>query len=62
MLLFRPELPRWAATLACSVAAISLAGLAIQILPWFDQVNAEVLALTVPVNVAVAFAARRLAT
>jgi hypothetical protein len=60
MLLFRPALPTWASRFAGSVALISLAGFAVQIFPWFDQVNGEVLAAAVPINVAVAVAAWRL--
>jgi hypothetical protein len=60
MLLFRPALPSWASRLAGAVALLSLAGFAVQVLPWFDQVNAEVLAAAVPINFAVAVAARRL--
>jgi len=58
VLFFRPRLPGWVTTLAVSVAVLSLVGLAVQVLPGFDQVNAEVLAVSVPVNLAVAVAAR----
>jgi len=52
--------PGWVATLASSVAALSLLGFALQAVPGLDQVNAEILVATVPVNVAVAVAARGL--
>jgi hypothetical protein len=60
VLLFRRGLPWWTASLALVVAALSLLGLLVQVLPGFDQVNGEVLALTVPVNLAVAATARGL--
>ena len=49
---------RW---LAVAVAAISLFGLLVQLLPWLDQVNGEIIALLLPGNLAVAWAADRLA-
>ena len=36
------------------VAILSIIGFALQILPWFNQVNADVIALTLPVHVAAA--------
>lgn len=60
VLLFRRGIPAWVATLATVVASLSLLGFALQVLPGLDQVNAEILAATVPVNVAVAVAARLL--
>lgn len=61
VLLVRPTLPVWVAGLATLVAAGSVLGVLVQPLPGFDQVNAEVLALAVPVNLALAWAIRRLA-
>ena len=60
LLLFSRGVPGWVATVAASVAALSLLGFALQALPGLDQVNGEILAATVPVNVAVAVAARGL--
>jgi hypothetical protein len=48
----------WLATL---LAASSIVGLVIQILPGFDQVNGQLIALALPVNVGVALAVRRVA-
>ena len=44
---------RAAEWLAATTAALSMAGLLLQLLPGFDQANAEVLALAVPLHVAV---------
>ncbi len=38
--------------LAAAVAASSVVGLVVQLLPWFNQVNGQVIALTLPTNVA----------
>jgi hypothetical protein len=43
---------RWACWVAFAVAGLSLLGLAIQVLPWFDQVNGEVIALALPPTLA----------
>ena len=43
---------RAARALAMAIAVIALAGFAMQILPWFDQVNGEVIALTLPAHLA----------
>jgi hypothetical protein len=48
---------RWAVRLAFAVAALSILGFVLQILPWFNQVNGEAIALALPVNLAVAWAA-----
>jgi hypothetical protein len=51
---------RWAARpalgLSGAVAAISLLGFALQVLPGFDQVNGEIIALALPVHLALAWA------
>jgi hypothetical protein len=56
---------RWARRpvmlLALLVAGMSLLGVVLQILPWFDQANIEALALAVPVHVALAWVVYRLA-
>jgi hypothetical protein len=56
---------RWAARpawlLAAAVAALSVLGFALQPLPGIDQVNGWVIALALPINLALAWAARRMA-
>jgi hypothetical protein len=56
---------RWAARpawlLAAAVAALSVLGFVLQPLPGIDQVNGWVIALAMPVNLALAWAARRMA-
>lgn len=39
---------------ATRIAFLALIGFAIQILPWFDQVNGDVIAMTLPVHIAIA--------
>jgi hypothetical protein len=51
---------RAARILSAVVAGIALAGLAMQLLPWFDQTNGEIIALTLPVHLALAWAVRAL--
>ena len=50
---------RPALQLGALAALSSLAGLALQVLPGFDQQNGEILALAVPVNVGLAWGTRR---
>ena len=50
--------PRWALPLALAVAALSLLGAVIQVLPGIDQANGEVIALALPVNLALAWIVR----
>jgi hypothetical protein len=56
---------RWAARpawlLAAAVAAISVLGFVLQLLPGLDQANGWIIALALPVNLALAWAARRMA-
>ncbi|HEX8359713.1 MAG TPA: DUF4105 domain-containing protein [Longimicrobium sp.] len=56
---------RWAARpawlLAAAMAALSVLGFVIQPLPGIDQVNGWVIALAMPVNLALAWSARRMA-
>lgn len=56
---------RWAArpawVLAAAVAALSVFGFVAQVLPWLDQRNAQVIALAMPINLALAWTVRRLA-
>jgi hypothetical protein len=47
--------------LAVAVAAISLLGLLLKLLPWFGQVNHEVIALALPVHLALAWSLYTLA-
>jgi hypothetical protein len=46
---------RPARTLSIVIAAIALFGFAMQALPWFNQVNGEVIALTLPAHLALAW-------
>jgi len=52
---------RGAVRLAQVMAALSVLGLLLKVLPWFHQVNGEIVALALPINLAVAWAAWRLA-
>jgi hypothetical protein len=52
---------KWALRLSLVVAAMSVLGLLLKVLPWFHQVNGEMIAMALPVNLAVAWAAWRLA-
>ncbi|HEU0298033.1 MAG TPA: DUF4105 domain-containing protein [Longimicrobium sp.] len=56
---------RWAArpawVLAAAVAALSLLGFVMQVLPGLDQRNAQIIALALPINLALAWAVRGLA-
>lgn len=56
---------RWAARparlLATLVAGLSLMGFVLQVLPWLDQRNAQIIALALPVNLALAWTVRVLA-
>ena len=51
----RARAVRLARTLSIVVAAIAFFGFAMQILPWFKQVNGEVIALTLPAHLALAW-------
>ena len=55
---------RWAArpawVLAAAVAALSVFGFVAQVLPWLDQRNAQVIALALPINLALAWTVRRM--
>jgi uncharacterized protein DUF4105 len=42
-------------TLSIGIAAIALVGFAMQVLPWFNQVNGEVIAFTLPAHLALAW-------
>lgn len=56
---------RWAAraavVLTTVIAGLSMLGFVLQVLPWLDQGNGFLIALAMPVNLALAWAARRLA-
>lgn len=51
---------RWAARLSIAVAAISVLGFVLQAIPGIDQRNGVVIALALPVNLALAWAALRM--
>jgi hypothetical protein len=57
----RPAVRRWAPALALAVAALSLLGLLLKPLPGMIQVNGEIIALTLPVHLALAVIAVLLA-
>ena len=50
---------KWTGRVAATVAALAVAGLVLQILPGLDQVNGEILALTVPAHIGLAWGALR---
>jgi hypothetical protein len=52
---------RWAWLLCAAVAALSVLGFVMQILPGLDQRNAQIIALALPINLALAWTVRRLA-
>jgi hypothetical protein len=55
MLLYRPRrFQPWAVGLAIAVAGLSVLGLLLKALPWFSQVNGELIALALPVHLALA--------
>jgi len=56
------EVPAGIAAIARAVAILSLAGVALQLLPWFSQVNAPALVFFVPANLGMALGARRAVT
>jgi hypothetical protein len=53
--------PQGVRILAMTIAVLSLAGVVLQVLPWFSQVNGVALAFFVPVNLGMAFGAARAA-
>jgi hypothetical protein len=50
---------RWGRALAVGLAGLSLLGLAIQVLPGFDQVNGQVIALALPIHIGFVAGLRR---
>jgi hypothetical protein len=46
--------------LAWAIGGLSFLGLALQLLPWFQQVNGPAIALALPAHLGLAFAVRRL--
>jgi hypothetical protein len=50
--------PRATGFVATVIAGLSLLGLVLQILPWFKQVNGEIIALALPINIGLAIACR----
>jgi hypothetical protein len=57
----KPWAARWARWVAFAVAGLSLLGFAIQVLPWFNQVNGEVIVLVLPPTLAMWWVVERLA-
>ncbi len=55
----KPWAGRWARRLALFAAATAVVGFAIQVLPWFYQVNGEIVAVMLPPALLVAWAAAR---
>jgi len=60
LFLFMGRLPRWGRKLAFALALISVVGVALQLLPGVDQKNGEMLALSLPMNLALWAGAVRL--
>jgi hypothetical protein len=58
---FRPSATRPARILSLVVAALSLTGLLLKVLPSFDQVNGNIIALALPANAGIAAGVWRLA-
>jgi hypothetical protein len=56
MAIARGRAVRAARTLSMLIAAIAVAGFVLQALPWFDQVNGEVIALTLPAHLVLLWA------
>jgi len=52
LLLFRGSFPRWGRDLALALGVLASAGVVASVLPGIRQANAEILALTVPLNAA----------
>lgn len=52
---------RWGCRLTAAVAALSVLGFVMQVLPGLDQRNAQIIAVALPVNLALAWTVRRLA-
>jgi hypothetical protein len=50
---------RWAGALALVLVGLSLLGLVLQVLPGFDQVNGQVIALALPIHIGFAVGLRR---
>jgi hypothetical protein len=46
---------KWASGLTVFAAAVSLLGFVVQLLPWFDQVNGEIIAAMLPPNLVLAY-------
>jgi hypothetical protein len=58
----RSGTPAWGVRLARLVVALSLAGLALKLLPAWTQVNGPIIALALPAHLGVAAALTRLAS
>jgi hypothetical protein len=57
---FRGRLPAWARRLGLALAGLSAVGVMVQLLPGLGQRNLEILAVSLPVNLAVGWACLRL--
>lgn len=55
--LLRGRFPRWGRDLAVAVGFLALLGVALEIVPGLGEANGEVLALTLPLNLCLAFSA-----
>jgi hypothetical protein len=60
LFLFRDSFPRWGRDLAMILGVASVAGVALELLPGLGQKNGEILALTLPINLALWVGAVRL--
>jgi hypothetical protein len=60
MFLVTGRLPAWAMRVSWVVAALSVGGVALELLPFLGQANGEILGLTVPMNLALLATCRRL--
>jgi hypothetical protein len=60
LFLIRGRFPRWGRGLAVTLGVISVAGAALELLPGVGQRNGEILALTLPVNLAICLGSIRL--
>ena len=62
LLPFARTAPRWRVLrrITTTVAALSLLGLLLKVLPWFHQSNLTIIALALPVNLGLAWGVRRL--
>jgi hypothetical protein len=60
LFVFRSRFPGWGRVLAASLGILSILGLALELVPGLGQRNAEILALTLPINLALWVGTNRL--